>query len=339
MVWARLDDQILDNPKIAKAGVFGFALHVAAITWCCRNLTDGFIPTARVTALLTLSRVHIDVANPLALIDGPSSMAGDEGLDALKVADHLVAVELWRAAPGGYELNDFLEYNPSRSDVEKKRAGDSERQERSRSKRRSRTDSRSESHVTSHRDSRVTSGVNPRLPDPDPDPLRDPPLPPKGEPGIPSGPRTVQESKVILVTGDRSANDGDMPDEPASGVHFAIGTAASEVAKATYEQAVSDATGEPFVLVDWRKSASAIVTAINAHGRPKTKQEGLSWLRNQVSRWVSENKHRPQFVSGWKPGAFVDWLNAGCPKPILATGTGDGSARPSRRPFKDLGSG
>ena len=53
-MWARLDDAILDNPEeIIAAGPLGFALHVAAITWCARNLTDGFIPQApRVAQLL-----------------------------------------------------------------------------------------------------------------------------------------------------------------------------------------------------------------------------------------------------------------------------------------------
>jgi hypothetical protein len=171
MVWAKLDDEILDNPKIARAGVFGFALHVAAITWCSRNLTDGFIPTSRVTALLTLDRVHFDVANPFALIDGPRSMGGEEGLDALAIADHLVLVGLWHSVDGGYELHDFLKYNPSREETLAKRQKDSQRQERSRSRRKS----PAESHAKSRRDSRVTSGVNPQPPEPDPEPLRDPP--------------------------------------------------------------------------------------------------------------------------------------------------------------------
>ena len=122
MVWAKLDDEILDNPKIVNAGVFGFALHIAGIAWCARNLTDGKIPAAKVRALLMLDRVNIDTANPLALIDGPRSMSGDEGLDALLVADHLVACGLWRTIAGGYEINDYLDYNPSREKVLAERA-------------------------------------------------------------------------------------------------------------------------------------------------------------------------------------------------------------------------
>jgi DnaT-like ssDNA binding protein len=117
MTWARLDDAILDNPKIAKAGVFGFAMHVAAITWCARNLTDGHLPYARVTALLPLNSVQIDVANPLALPGGDESLSGATGLDPYVVADHLVDVGLWHRTATGYALHDYLEYNPSKLQV------------------------------------------------------------------------------------------------------------------------------------------------------------------------------------------------------------------------------
>lgn len=127
MVWAKLDDAILDNAKIAKVGVFGFAMHVAAITWCCRNLTDGFVPMARVTALLTLQNVNIDMANPLALIGGPSSMSGQTGLDPFVVADALLDAGLWDLAEGGYQIHDFLVYNPSKEEVLSTRAKNSER--------------------------------------------------------------------------------------------------------------------------------------------------------------------------------------------------------------------
>ncbi len=117
MVWARIDDAILDNPKIAKVGVYGFALHIAGITWCSRNLTDGLIPFARVQSLLPLNRVNIDRQNPLALEDGGSSISGDTGLDVHTIATKLVEAGLWADTDDGYEIHDFLEYNPSRVEV------------------------------------------------------------------------------------------------------------------------------------------------------------------------------------------------------------------------------
>lgn len=123
MVWARIDDCILDNRKIAKAGVFGFAVHVAGIVWCCRNESDGNIPYARVTSLLSLDRVMFDVDNPLALPDGDDSDGGGRGLDPYVVADHLVTIGLWHRTKTGYEIHDFLKYNPSHEQLKKKREG------------------------------------------------------------------------------------------------------------------------------------------------------------------------------------------------------------------------
>jgi hypothetical protein len=117
MTWVKLDDAILDNPKIARAGVYGFAMHVAAITWCGRNLTDGHIPYSRVTALLALQYVNIDCSNPLALPGGGSGLSGEEGLDPYVVAAHLVSIGLWHETPDGYEIHDYLEYNPPKAKV------------------------------------------------------------------------------------------------------------------------------------------------------------------------------------------------------------------------------
>lgn len=151
MVWARLDDAILDNPKIAAAGPIGFALHVAAITWCCRNLTDGHIPLARVTALLDLSAMHIDPANPCAVPGGASSLRGEQGVDPHTIAGHLVDCGLWSRTGDGYQLHDFLHYNPSKSDVEARRASIKKR-------------------VTKHRSNGVTNAAVTGPPDPVPDP-------------------------------------------------------------------------------------------------------------------------------------------------------------------------
>jgi len=95
MSWARLDDAILDNPKISAAGPLGFALHVAAITWCARNLTNGLIPKTRAHCLLP-----------------------GEWTD---IAQHLLVCELWHDCGVNYELHDFLDFNFSREQVQKRR--------------------------------------------------------------------------------------------------------------------------------------------------------------------------------------------------------------------------
>lgn len=112
MVWAKLDDEILDNEKIVNAGPLGFALHVAAITWCCRNLTDGFIPRSKVRALLDFEGLHVKTG------EGEFVMH-EKAVEPLDLADSLVVEGLWieDEERRGYWLNDFLDYNPSREKV------------------------------------------------------------------------------------------------------------------------------------------------------------------------------------------------------------------------------
>lgn len=106
MSWARLDDAMLDNEKIVAVGPLGFALHVAGILYCARNLTDGFIPAGKVALLLDFGR------------DKTSAAALLQRLIACKPAP------LWRfdAERDRYEINDYLQYNPSKQQVRERQA-------------------------------------------------------------------------------------------------------------------------------------------------------------------------------------------------------------------------
>ena len=99
MTWAKLDDCFPDHPKIVEAGPLGMAVHVAGICYCARYLTDGHITRKAARRLIDL----------------------DELGDITQVIDTLVAVGLWITTADGYLINDFLEYNPSRADVEAQR--------------------------------------------------------------------------------------------------------------------------------------------------------------------------------------------------------------------------
>lgn len=118
MSWIKLDDAILDNLKVCEVGPLGFAVHVAGIIFCARNLTDGKIPITRVGSLLDFSGVHIDTANPIGLPahGQPRSMGGNV-VDIDDIVAAIVAAGLWHPIPGGYEINDYLEYNPSKAEV------------------------------------------------------------------------------------------------------------------------------------------------------------------------------------------------------------------------------
>ena len=100
MAWARIDDKFLDNPKVRKAGKEATYLYISALIYSSSELTEGFI--------------------------------GDEclGLVAFKGfvqkekthANKLVECGLWFRVDGGYQINDYLEYNPTKAEIEQARA-------------------------------------------------------------------------------------------------------------------------------------------------------------------------------------------------------------------------
>jgi hypothetical protein len=113
--WIRIDDRFDEHPKFAAAGPLGLALWISGMAYCNRNLTDGFIPW---TVARTL--VSWDFLGP----DGPTSVT--VGSDAIPVAPDLtigllLAVDLWDEIPGGYLVHDYLEYQPSRDEVQEER--------------------------------------------------------------------------------------------------------------------------------------------------------------------------------------------------------------------------
>lgn len=121
MTWARFDDQFPDHPKVAEVGPLGGWLHVCAICYCSRMLTDGFVPKGQVRKL-----ADIDDVTPLLTA--------------------LVAAGLWEECEGGYRVHDYLEYNPAAEQVKAQRKANADRQARFRERmRESESDSVTES--------------------------------------------------------------------------------------------------------------------------------------------------------------------------------------------------
>lgn len=96
MAWVKIDDSFADHPKIASAGPLGMALQVAALCYCNRYLTDGFIPKA--------------MAPRLVYFEGFA--------DPHDVIHRLIEVGIWIEVEGGYRIHDYLEYQPSKADIE-----------------------------------------------------------------------------------------------------------------------------------------------------------------------------------------------------------------------------
>lgn len=102
MPWVKIDDGIVDNLKtlkVWKRDPEAFALDVRGIGYCAKHLTDGFVPE-EILEVWYAGRV--------------------ERLQELTTI--LVEVGRWEPAEGGFDVHDFLEYNPSKEKVLETRA-------------------------------------------------------------------------------------------------------------------------------------------------------------------------------------------------------------------------
>lgn len=107
MAWVKLEDTFAEDPRWDGPGADGLALHVAALCYANRNLTDGRIGANRVKVLFPV-------------VD----------LDSTVVA--LVKAGWWELDPDGIRIADYLDNQPSADTVRAKREESAERQERSR---------------------------------------------------------------------------------------------------------------------------------------------------------------------------------------------------------------
>ena len=96
MSWAKLDDGFYDHPKLLQISLEAAGLFCFALSYSSRHSTDGHLTH---DAVRMLSR----------------------GNDAL--ASRLVVVGLFDATKTGAVIHDFLTYNPSSSEVAKRRKG------------------------------------------------------------------------------------------------------------------------------------------------------------------------------------------------------------------------
>ena len=104
MTWVRFDDTCAEHPKIDGLSDAAHRLWFNAVCYSTKMLTDGRITTSILKKLYHARQ--------------------------LKLAEELVKAGLWHEVSDGYDIHDFLTYQPSRADVLKKRAEDSERKRR-----------------------------------------------------------------------------------------------------------------------------------------------------------------------------------------------------------------
>ncbi|MFB7162292.1 hypothetical protein [Streptomyces sp. NPDC056242] len=117
MPWVRLDDRFPSHRKVALLSDRAFRLYVSALCWCSENLTEGRI---------------LDRELPLV-----ARLRG-----AKKAAAELEEVHLWDRVDGGWEIHDYLEYNPDRAKVKAERASNAARQQAFRDRKKAERDAK-----------------------------------------------------------------------------------------------------------------------------------------------------------------------------------------------------
>lgn len=96
MTWTKLDDKFVRHPKVAALGDGAFRLHVSGLCYCSEFETDGKL-SFRALQLLTPS--------------GPIE----------SLVQELVAARLWEPNASGWEIHDYLIWNPSKTDLDERR--------------------------------------------------------------------------------------------------------------------------------------------------------------------------------------------------------------------------
>lgn len=115
MTWVKLDENFSNHPKILAAGPLAGWLHVCGLCYCNKYLTDGFLPYAVIPTLANFRGLSIETG-------GIKNMATfHDDADAEALADTLVRTGVWDEVDGGYNVHDYLEYNPSKAQVEEER--------------------------------------------------------------------------------------------------------------------------------------------------------------------------------------------------------------------------
>ncbi|WP_329215126.1 hypothetical protein OG352_06085 [Streptomyces sp. NBC_01485] len=105
MTWVKLDDRFPSHRKIALLSDRAFRLHISAICWCAENLTDGRITDRELPLVAHVRNIKA-------------------------TAKQLEDAGVWDRTADGWAIHDYLDYNPSRGQVQAERKKNAERQEK-----------------------------------------------------------------------------------------------------------------------------------------------------------------------------------------------------------------
>lgn len=108
MAWVRLDDGFPQHPKVIGVGPLGIAMQVAGLCYANRHLTDGFIPKAAIPTLLNFGELDEHAFKEV-------------GGMCWVIARKLIDAGIWEEAAQGYQIHDYLDYQPSRESILRER--------------------------------------------------------------------------------------------------------------------------------------------------------------------------------------------------------------------------
>jgi hypothetical protein len=108
VTWARFDDRYYRHHKIRPLSDAAFRLHTQAIIWCAENLTDGYVPVDKL----------VEIAPPI------------KGSILRRSLIDLVNRGLWIVNSTGWNIHDYLDYQPSSYQVKAQKEANRDRQKR-----------------------------------------------------------------------------------------------------------------------------------------------------------------------------------------------------------------
>lgn len=88
MSWVKLDDSFFENPKISILSDPAKVAYLEGLTYCAKELTDGFVPHKRAVGFAGKPRI------------------------VQELVPHL-----WEPVDGGFRVHDYLQYQKTRAEV------------------------------------------------------------------------------------------------------------------------------------------------------------------------------------------------------------------------------
>jgi hypothetical protein len=118
VTWVRFDDGFMDHPKLLnlRTSPTALAVHMWAMCYVSRHLTEGFVPEGILGGCPWVSKRSV-LQRALELLESS---------------------RLWHRVEGGWQIHDFLDYNPDAASVREKRQQNAERQSRWRARQKER---------------------------------------------------------------------------------------------------------------------------------------------------------------------------------------------------------